>query len=452
MEEIQQKKEIKLRAPELILPWSEVVPIIKGSLERELFVPTDSDELTRPDKHINTSIPNGFQFIKNVGLGRKNMNSVLFMPTGESERFAVLDNHFAHFYNSNQLYGKFIVAQQRGNNFNPIKAQFVGTERWIYISPWKLLIISTSSMELKIIDPQNFKVLSTISSPKPILCLEFVDADEPLLLIGCVGSIAVYKFKNVFKHSKSASLVEFDSLKMVLDDLDEDDWVSHITVDPKRQLLYAAFDNNVVIYDFLTFQKITTFYEIHDESITDLIVWPDQGYWITASKDTSIKVWNTQNYVLYTLKGHLQTVTGLCLANVGSDLQYTYLLSTSLDATVRMWNLDDGKCINKINCSSEVHGIVWMKDPQFAIYTEDGIEVWVLNQFFCTYSSLSTSLFKLSTNRNVNGPKRIVGYSTDGSIIIMTPRTGEKLVIGYPVATDSNIIDGVYDSIQRILI
>lgn len=56
---------------------------------------------------------------------------------------------------------------------------------------------------------------------------------------------------------------------------------------------------------------------------------------ISGGIDNDIKVWDLRkNYVLYRLKGHTDTVTGLSLSPDGS-----YVLSNSMDNTVRIWDV-----------------------------------------------------------------------------------------------------------------
>lgn len=51
--------------------------------------------------------------------------------------------------------------------------------------------------------------------------------------------------------------------------------------------------------------------------------------------DNDIKVWDTRkNEVLYSMKGHLDTITGLTLSPDGA-----YLLSNSMDNTLRIWDV-----------------------------------------------------------------------------------------------------------------
>lgn len=56
---------------------------------------------------------------------------------------------------------------------------------------------------------------------------------------------------------------------------------------------------------------------------------------LSGGIDNEIKVWDLRkNEILYTLKGHTDTVTGLSLSPDGS-----YMLSNSMDNTLRIWDV-----------------------------------------------------------------------------------------------------------------
>lgn len=56
---------------------------------------------------------------------------------------------------------------------------------------------------------------------------------------------------------------------------------------------------------------------------------------ISGGIDNDIKVWDLRkNAILYKLKGHTDTVTGLSLSPDGS-----YILSNSMDNTLRIWDV-----------------------------------------------------------------------------------------------------------------
>lgn len=62
----------------------------------------------------------------------------------------------------------------------------------------------------------------------------------------------------------------------------------------------------------------------------------DSGEQIFSSGiDNDIRVWDVRkNEVVYTMRGHTDTVTGLALSPDGS-----YLLSNAMDNTLRIWDV-----------------------------------------------------------------------------------------------------------------
>lgn len=151
-------------------------------------------------------------------------------------------------------------------------------------------------------------------------------------------------------------------------------------------MIFVAYDNNIAIYNFHTGKRNETHLRAHSESISSLIVWEEHGYWITGSKDSTIKIWNSQNLVLYELKGHFNTITSLHLSELGRDSDNKFLLSASLDSTIRMWSIQNGKCLNKVNTAYPIKGMIWMRDNIFSIYSDEQISIWSLNRLFSLFS------------------------------------------------------------------
>jgi len=91
----------------------------------------------------------------------------------------------------------------------------------------------------------------------------------------------------------------------------------------------------------------------HKDRITALSLTPDNRYVISASDDTTIKVWDIeQQKVTRTLAGHGDRVTDLALTPDGNRI-----LSGSWDQSIRIWDLRTGADLGafsgqdgKINC------------------------------------------------------------------------------------------------------
>jgi hypothetical protein len=146
-------KELKLSIDK-IYPWDQIAVKIKTMIDRE-HIQDDSDEEAKEEiehTQINTAIPNGFQWLKNIALSKNSINSVVYMPTGptlEIEKFGTFDTNWVHFWKNGTHQSK--IAACRLKEKNTIATPFSGIERWIYINAWKLIILSTSSMEIRVL-------------------------------------------------------------------------------------------------------------------------------------------------------------------------------------------------------------------------------------------------------------------------------------------------------------
>jgi len=132
-----------------------------------------------------------------------------------------------------------------------------------------------------------------------------------------------------------------------------------------------------------------------DAGHTDLILSCDlnldMGFLITASRDTTLKVWSLKGgYVVHSLRGHSSCVTGvrLCL----SDSGLPSAVSAGQDCSLRLWDLVTGSClqdtytyntITKLELLSSshspvtVHGTSGGKLQVFAV--SEGRELWSSN-------------------------------------------------------------------------
>ncbi|KAJ3322483.1 WD repeat-containing protein 87 [Boothiomyces sp. JEL0866] len=390
---------LMLPSTTLILPWQSVQKKIETIVANNYYQASihsidlgpasgeEDDEEQHHDENsaLNVSIPTGFQILRTIGPSKMPIKSVIALSQGESTKLGCIDSQFAHIWQGNSHLTKVAIGQTRGNNMDNA-SPLSGLDLWIYVPTWKMIILSTTALEIKLMDTQ-FKVLSTISVPKPVLwyyisneSLEFVDAQQPYLITGSIGRITYYNFKNVSKHSRNTGMIELDSSFLTISDLDIDDWISGLAVDQKRELLFAVYENHV---------NVTGSQLPKIQPVIEMLI--------------LVKVWNSQNCLLFQFKEHYQPVTGICIATVGNESKSTYLLSCSLDCTIRMWNLEDGFCINRTPLTS----------------------------------------LRRVTAKSI--PSRIFGFGSDGSILIISPRSGQKLIISFPFVRNTVIVEGVYD-------
>ena len=87
----------------------------------------------------------------------------------------------------------------------------------------------------------------------------------------------------------------------------------------------------------------------HTNNVQSVIVSPDSNYVISGSLDKTIKIWNLAKGELFqTLEGHKQMIFSVALS---SDSQY--IISGSMDKTLKVWKSEfgikkEGKKLEKV--------------------------------------------------------------------------------------------------------
>ncbi|KAI9099874.1 hypothetical protein DFS34DRAFT_511693 [Phlyctochytrium arcticum] len=408
---------------------------------------TLSPQPTQQATILPVTIPHGFQLARHLGHHRPTVKTALYIPSPHVERFATLDSHHVNIWR-----GSRSLQIPTGGDRGAAKTTVAGLSRWLYIAKWKVIIIATLHLELKILDA-NFEEIASVSSVKPVLSLEYNDdADE--LIAGGVGNIRIWSFRR----SGDGRAYRLDPPRLIIEDLGAEDWVAHAVFQKTSNRIYAAIDNRIHIYDYEDGKRIDTLYDVHDLSITALAFYEPLGTLITASRDSTIKVWNRQNNLIHELREHSHAVTGIAVIpppekkgrGLATLAATPYFLSCSLDGTIRMWNAEVGACTYSLQTPQECLGIRMIKPDCFMHFAKDRVCIWNLNRFYSTFAYIRSQTTQILRASHPLVPARIIAAAEDGSLRILSPVTGAVLSMGFPVMHERTTLDMIYDLKQNI--
>jgi WD40 repeat protein len=99
--------------------------------------------------------------------------------------------------------------------------------------------------------------------------------------------------------------------------------------------------------------------EGHTDDITSMCALGD-GRLASASKDTTVRVWNAESGACLVLNGHTGPVTSVCALGDGQ------LASASKDTTVRVWNAESGACLVVLEHTGPVTSVCALSDGRLA--------------------------------------------------------------------------------------
>ncbi|KAJ3333228.1 WD repeat-containing protein 87 [Blyttiomyces sp. JEL0837] len=393
---------------------------------------------------IQITIPHGFQLQRTFMQPRPTVKNALYVSQSQVDCFATWDSHNVQVFRGPAK----IVSLPVTNDRDSVKSSVSGISRWIYVKKWKVTVVATLQLELRMLG-MRMELLTSVSSVKPVLSLEFNDESDELIA-GGVGNIRIWTF--VRNLDTSVTSYSFAGTRLVISDLRNDEWVIMTALEKKANKLFAAIDNSIYIYDYKTGHRIDSLKDAHDLVITGMTFYAPLQYLITSSRDSSIKVWTQQNHLLFNLQDQSHApVTGLVIPCLEGKDEFPFLLSCSLDGIIRMWNLDNGTCIYRLEASPDCLGMGWMRKDMFFHYSKDRLCIWNLNRFYTTFSGVNSVATSLQRIESSTHPARIVAGAEDGSVYFLSPVTGIVLQTAFPAMKDTLAIGVEYDIENGIL-
>ncbi|KAJ3412758.1 hypothetical protein HDV05_000279 [Chytridiales sp. JEL 0842] len=250
------------------------------------------------------TIPHGFQLSRSYLQPHPTVKDILFLGTGSSNKdsFAVMDHHTVNVIREFGPPINLPITNDSKNKSSPVS----GLSRWVFIKKWRVVVIATLQLELKILGV-NFQELYSISSVKPVLSLEFND-ERNELIAGGVGNIRIWTF---LRTNDKALPFKFGPPRLVVDDLRAQDWITHTFYEKTSRKLYAVVDQTLLVYDYTNGELLESLENIHELAITSVnfyepaeletsqeclgMKWMREDTFCHFSKD-KISVWNLNRY------------------------------------------------------------------------------------------------------------------------------------------------------------
>ncbi|KAI8926073.1 WD40-repeat-containing domain protein [Entophlyctis helioformis] len=424
--------------------------------------PNDQQQQQQQQQQANAAslpitITHGFQLLRTLANPRPTIKSVLYIPN--SSMFVSLDSSYIYLWKGGARIHK--VSTQPENDKNgrrqPSKKGsgmsgnghlpgVVAISKWIYLDRQRVYIVANTRLELKVLDI-HFEELAVISNPKPVLSIESVP-DKNEIICGEVGSIRIWRVvKSNFIHMEVYNLEE----RRVITHNLEEEWVAFVYYDRLLDRIFAACDSNLYasghdrhafirIYDYASGERIDNFYNIHELGITCVTFYEPFEYIITGGKDGSIKIWNARKFLMFDFHEHFNAITGMALLEKGcegSPGSIPLLLSSSLDATIRMWNFETGQSLYRLDTHQPCLGISFIKKNHFYHYTNTSVQLWNVNRYQLTFVFFRSTPLIMRRVTHPGKPPRILTAIADGSVKMISPVTGIVIATGFPVHKDA---------------
>lgn len=201
-----------------------------------------------------------------------------------------------------------------------------------------------------------------------------------------------------------------------------------------KKIVFASSDNAIRIWD-IEFGECIGKITGHTSTVNSFSLSPYGSYVVTASDDHTIRVWNVlhdfstgkiQTLIAHkTLYGHNNRINSAVFCHYANKR----IASASDDHTIRIWDIETGKCIQTLYGTSRFNSVAFSYDGMKIVAASgNNIEIWHARMYKRIKTLVGHTDFVNSVAFNPNG-SRIVTASDDKTIRIWNALTGECLQI-----------------------
>ncbi|XP_022410997.1 WD repeat-containing protein 97 [Delphinapterus leucas] len=283
---------------------------------------------------------------------------------------------------------------------------------------------------------QSKPVERWVPGREPVCCLPVPDAG--LLLVAEAGrSLALWKFR-----AGGRCLVPHGSPLWLPPNLSGA--LARLALGPQHPphvpRCCAACGSAVLTFDLHTWALTDVRRDLHKTTISDLVYCREVGAMVTASRDSTVKVWEADWQIRMVFVGHTGPVTAVAV------LPSTALvLSASQDGTLRTWDLQAAAQVGEVapsrrgpsGPSETVSHLLAPAGPGWPLLAlrARSVELWRVRELYSPLAQLSAPVLHLQVAPALPSPMapqaqlptRLVCACADGSVYLVSVSSGHTV-------------------------
>ncbi|XP_074980955.1 WD repeat-containing protein 97 isoform X2 [Caretta caretta] len=270
---------------------------------------------------------------------------------------------------------------------------------------------------LQVLSP-DFEVLSKVLAPHGIRCCHYGPELNQVVTAGA-GSLSVWAFRYGFRQLQCQATVQ--------QGLSPRDTFSRLALDTGiPQTCFAACGTGVAVFNLSQGELLTFQRDLHNRAITDIAYCEAGVCVVTASRDTTIKVWDKKWLIQTIFVGHTGPVTAVTIYPQGP-----FILSASQDGTIRTWNLQTIDQVDEVQVAEVVEQLQTHPEGGYVVSLSGStMDLWKVNQLYSLHTWLGAAVTRLCTvDLSAVGsfPVRVACACQDSTVRLVAAHTGRIL-------------------------
>ncbi|KAL1767575.1 WD repeat-containing protein 97 [Sigmodon hispidus] len=206
--------------------------------------------------------------------------------------------------------------------------------------------------------------------------------------------------------------------------------------DQCTQHCFAAYGSAVLTFDLDSWTLIKVCQDLHKTIISDLEYCEEAQAMVTASRDSTVKVWEADWQIRMVFVGHTGPVTAMTVLP-----NSTLVVSASQDGTLRTWDLRAAAQVGEVTLgywnkdSERVSHLLAPAGPGWPVLSlcAKSIELWGMRDLYTPLAQLSAPVLHVQVAPVLPAPadpalpSRLVCACADGSVYLVSATTGQTV-------------------------
>ncbi|KAJ7338268.1 hypothetical protein JRQ81_011017 [Phrynocephalus forsythii] len=272
---------------------------------------------------------------------------------------------------------------------------------------------------LQVLD-SRFQLLSQVPSPFPIRCGLYSELLNRIVTAG-EGNLTLWDFRYGSRSLQCRSAVS--------EGLGVSDVFTHLalggTSSTESQRCFASCDTGAAAFDIAKGKLLSFKKDLHGRGITDITYCDVTGYVVTASRDTTIKVWDENWNIQTVFVGHTAPVIAVTIYP-----DRPLIFSASQDGTIRTWNLDTVDQVDQVHVLEPVEALETQTASHVVSTSGSSLNLWKINKLYSLYTPVGSPVKRLTcVNLEALGsfPVRLLCVGRDSTVRLVDAQSGLAL-------------------------
>jgi len=331
-------------------------------------------------------------------------------------------------------------------SFPPGKSNFILSVAFHDVPDKEWIIAAAADLTLKFFD-KGFNPLGCIQlDQRAIHSMVWDQRTSNLICSGVDGvytlSISDRKVKEMHEGAKTlCSRLRFSMAKEFV--IEESGWARKMIFVSEEGKVIVLKEIEAMVFDSSNGRKLHQLRNLHDQPVTDAILINE--LFLSGSMNGEIKVWSTCNCKpIHCFRQHTRAVTAL--RRHSSTSEDNLVVSSSLDSSVRVWQLDLLQELYFIFLEGPIHNLT-VQGPILHACVGTSLQSLEMNHLGISFGEEQETIEKMQTTEF----GEVIVKTTDGTIRLRDGTSGEPISFVIPSRKLSLIIDFYFSNSREML-